>query len=531
MSYMSRRLFLLVCAAACVVFGLPLYAGSLQVTVNGGLYAQYNQQELSGLSHSIPDTDFLNSSDTSLTIGVSLFDLLPLFIDAWELKVADGEGRVLLSCDDEDIAEALPYLFISPQGRDVTIHIIGEVLEETSASVWVSWEGVDLLKAEISAFADLHDMYIDVLEVPKISTKLVQTHRAGAPVPDLVMVQSDYIYELSGQDIIQPLDYINMDAYNPKGVEAFILNGHRWAVPIYFDTQLIIARSDRLSSYGLNLPEMSTLGDFEHLLIGVKNSLGTVPIAWNLYSAYWLLPFQFGFGKERLVESDKQVIVHDEASRKALTYLLSLIDRGLVDPFERDAMFSKFVDGKTPLMLSSSYMIPELERLAVPFELLPFPGSHDGQGFSPLLDFKGLSIPKKSRHPIVAKRLIQYLGSRGVQQRFTAATSKIPAVSAAAVDIPHWEVFEKSIERGEVIPADAGYAVYKNIMWNMLRFIINRDVGVDEGLERAQSLITAQLADIHTDGNQGENDEQEVTDTADVDSRRSVFDWLRNLWK
>lgn len=527
---MSRRLFLLVCAAACVVIGVPLYAGSLQVTVNGQSYAHYNQQELSGFSHSLPDTDFLNSNDAAVSSGVSLFDLLPLFIDAWELNVTDGEGRVLVSRDDEDIAEALPYLIISPQGRDLSVHIVGDVLEETTASVWLSWEGVDQLKSEISRFAGLHDVSIDVLEVPRISTKLVQTHRAGAPVPDLVMVQSDYIYELSGQDIIQPLDYISMDAYNPKGVEAFVSDGRHWSVPLYFDTQLIITRSDMLASYGVDVPEMNSLGDFEQLLMEVKNTLGTVPIAWNLYSAYWLLPFQFGFGKQRLVESDNQVIVHDEASRKALNYLLSLIDRGLVDPFERDAMFSKFVDGKTPLMLSSSYMIPELERLSVPFELLPFPGSHDRQGFSPLLDFKGLSIPKKSRHPVLAKRLIQYLGSIGVQQRFTAATSKIPAVTAAAVDIPYWDVFEKSVERGEVIPADAGYAVYKNIMWNMLRFIINRELGVDEGLEKAQALISAQLADIHTDGNQGETHEQEVADTADADSRRSVFDWLRNLW-
>ncbi|MGM0432636.1 MAG: sugar ABC transporter substrate-binding protein [Spirochaetota bacterium] len=514
------------------------FGAAVEVVVNGEHWSSFNTSQLKSLSYPIPESlhsRIINPSESEKadrTEGISLQELLPLFADAWRLEVG-GEKVVLM--EDSQLSEQLATLFYRLEDTQLTLHVTGEVLAEPAATVWVSWEGTDELKAEIQRFAQLHNADIEVLEVPNISAKLRQTHKAGGEVPDVVMVQSDYIYELSGGGMLQPLDYLDVDQYGPKGLKAFTLNTRQWAVPFYLDTQLMIAREDILSEAGWRLQDVKTLSDFEQLLISVKQHSEAAPASWNVYSAYWLLPFQFGFGKAYLVEPDKSVVVNDKASLEAVTYLLSLMESDLLVPFERDAMFSKFVSGQCALMLSSSYMLPELERLEIPFSVAPFPVNEStGSAVAPLLDYKGLAIPKKSRNPIVAKRLIDYLGGIGIQQRFPKAVHKLPSHKEVTLtDSPYHEVLTTSVERGTTIVPDVGYAVYKNIMWKLLRTIITGELSAREGLDKAQQLISAQLSDVFEDFQTKGDTKDEDGDTdedAAASSGGGFFTWLRNLW-
>jgi len=569
-------------------------AADVDVFVNDVHWRSYTEQELAALAYPVPQeyieqivnprdsydaapgnpenaADEVRSqsqAETEAVLAVSLGELFPLFIDAWELEIStdqaepESSGGTKRVIENQNLAEELFAMLyrIDDHPNDplndhknsrlettsTVLNISGEVLENPEASVWISWEGTDLLKEEIARFSRHHDAVIDVLEVPKISSKLVQSHKARADTADLVMVQSDYIYELSGGGMLQPLDYLDLSSYDSKGLHAFQLASRQWAVPFYLDTQLMIGRTDILSRAGCSLDAVKTLEDFERMLEQVKVHADVSPASWNIYSAYWLLPFQFGFGKERLIETDGSVTVNDESTEAAVSYLLHLIERGLLDPFERDAMLSKFVSGDCAVMLSASYMLPELERLGIPFSAAPFPvNASRGTAVAPLLDYKGLAITQRSRNPIAARRLLQYLGGIGVQQRFVPAVHKLPAVKDIPVYSPYKQELMLSMERGTAIMPDAGYSVYKNIMWKMLRTMITGQLSVSEGLDKTQRLISAQMADILIQ-NKGEQNEttQEHADTAenggsnessDKDGGRAVdgggfFGWLRKLW-
>ena len=369
-----------------------------------------------------------------------------------------------------------------------------------------------------------------------------------------------------------------LDSLDEKGRDAFNLFDRQWAVPFYYDTQVLICNTDILHIAGIEPEEIKTLADLERACAAIaavskkdaKTNRQFIPLTWNLYSAYWLLPFQLGFGKDRLIEDNGYVIVDDAPTKLALAYLLDLQEKGLLLANERDAMLAKFVAGKTGMMLSSSYMIPELERLGVPFAIVPFPTNQEtGRAVAPLQDYKAFGIPKRSRNPVMGRRLIQYLCGIGMQQRFPSSLSKFPALPVA-MDVekegpPYRQVLRENAERGYVVSPDIGYKIYKNVMWNMLRFILTGQLGIPEALAEAQRLITVQLEDQFAqlpekfstttskgeqvygqgkenpvDGSSGQKDGRlaqgedasstNLEDDAHTDYSRSVVDWLRNLW-
>jgi ABC-type glycerol-3-phosphate transport system substrate-binding protein len=552
-----------------------LLAESLQVSVNNTPYTTFTAQELEQLAYPIPSDamfTYIQSKEQGSALrkiqrGITLDELFPVMVEAWELQITRPDGTAY-TLKSPELAEELPFYVLLLESHEdanasFALNIVGEVSQDRSMEIWIGWEGVSQLKQEILRFANLHGVSIKSLEVPKISSKLVQTQQAGGNIPDVVMVQSDYIYELMQMDAIQPIDYIAHQHYNPQGVHSFNLFNRQWAIPFYYDSQVLICNSSVMEQAGIIPENIKTLADLERAGeairkiqsqgdIASKNFTPIVPLSWNLYSAYWLLPFQYGFGKEYLVEKDGGVIVDDPPTKAALTYLLSLIDRGILSANERDAMLANFVSGRTGMIFSASYMIPELERLDFPFQIVPLP-VHEvtGRQIAPILDYKGFAITKRSKNPILARRLIQYLGGVGVQQRFPQVMSKLPAWDTAMADNASTDLKQHIVKTGSKggyeIPPDFAYGIYKNTMWNMIRLILDRKLSVDEGLLEAQRIIDIQVSDQlerlpkgityeNTVGGRG-NETKEIkplgTNTQpsnDDNAGRGFINWLRKLW-
>ena len=562
-----------VCFAYMIIlacFASPLFGstGDVSLSVNGKAHKFYSFEELLPYSyplineHPLQVINPIDQSDSYL-FGITLDELFPILIDAWKLTVLiNGRGSAI---DNPMLAEELGNLAIVIGYQDKTgtvdllddtivIDIAGEQSTDRIVEIWLSWEGVEQLKDEIQRFADMHDITVKSLEVPKISSKLIQTQRGGGSLPDVVMVQSDYIDELVQANTIQALDYLKLDGFSTAGIDSFNLYRRQWAIPFYFDSQAIICNGDVFSRIGLNANDIRTLDDLEQAAAAVKtyaatHSVPIVPMSWNLYSAYWLLPFQYGFGKTHLIESDGTVDVADKPTVEAMEYLISLLDRSLLSANERDAMLSNFITGKTAMMLSASYMIGELERLGLSFFIVPFPvNQKTGAKIAPILDYKGFAITKRSKNPILARRLIQYLTGIGVQQRFTTTVNKLPALELAMqidqFDSQIRKAVKLSAAGGQCLPPDPAYGIYKNVLWSMIRLIIDRKFTVSDGLKEAQRLIDAQVQDVMDQlpdeyksvyaTHEGEThdektDVETVDDAADTDSG-GFFKWLRNLW-
>jgi len=481
--------------AICVILLAALAATTalaLPVSVNGAAWKSWSDAELRALAYPIPPA----SSGATPRRGVSLHEILPLMQTADRLEALGTRG--VSTFDGEGIADRLAGWYLAEtasgwllvaDGREVagvrSLSVAGERLDDTKLQVWVSWEGVDLLKSEIARFASLHGLAVSVLDVPQVESKLVAIIRGGGELPDAVMVQSDYLPTLTAAKALQPLDSLPLDRVTLKGRDAFRLAGALWAAPFTCETQLVF--------YNKNLyepPATWSLAAFESSAERLA-ARGVVPFSFNAYSAYWFASFQLGFGKASLVEKDGAIRVDDPASIRALDHLVDLQRRKVLEVLERDAMMSLFTTGKVACILSGSYSVPEFRSLSMDVGILPHP-------MPPLLDFKGFAVTRKSRHTLLARRLLEHLCGVGVQGRFCRAIYKIPANRdawpAIAAEDPDFGVLFEAVERGHSVPPDRAYTIYKNTMWKILRLAFAGEMGVREVLAAGQRTIDAQLA-------------------------------------
>ncbi len=495
-----ERRFRTVFLVAGLAFALLSSAAAFDLRLNGVSKSVPTDAGLRALSYAIP-------LKGSMGRGFSVSELLPPLVEAWEIGCAGPGGTRTWTGDD--LADRLSefYIvesgsggwdFLAPDGRVVSfssINVSGDPAQERELEVWLSWEGVPELKAEIERWASQAGVRVRTVDVPDTRSKLLAVLRGGGRVPDLVMIQSDNLPDLIESKALQPLDRIDSGHIAGKGGAAFAAEGKAWAMPFYFDAQLLFYNRRMLPGAP---PLLWTTADLEAMAAKIARA-GKTPLSWNLYSAYWLLPFARGFGKPSIADSDGGVRPDDRGTKEAIAWILSLIDDGLLEPLERDAMVARFASGEIAMILSGSYSIPEFERIGLDFGVAPYPiASPTGKPIAPLLDFTGFAMTRSTRSPVTARRLLEYLSGVGVQQRFSAALSKLPANSDA------WKVSEKtnryhaqlsrSAEIGAVIPPSAGYSIYKNTMWKILRFILSGSMKTDAALGEARRIIDANLA-------------------------------------
>ncbi len=502
---LSARAAAFAFVVAFLPFASPANLRALDISLGGRVIRSVPSSELESLSRP------LSLGPGAAEKTVALGELCPLFSELWRMEASSRTVRKVWEGDD--LGERLfdTQIAKSGSGWDLVlgaerlrgverVELSGERLTEKSLEVWLSWEGVPELKEEIASFAASHGVSVRVTEVPNTQTKLIALARAGGQMPDVVMIQSDYVPALAAARVIQSVEYLKTADLVPKGFDAFRHGGKYWAVPFYFDAQLVFYNR-RLA--GGDIPETWTTDDLERIATklagGARAANGLkAPMAWNVYSAYWLLPFMAGFGKSSILNPDDSITVDDAPTAAALSWLLDLAKRGLLEPAERDAMISWFASGRTAFILSGSYSIPEFTKIGIDFGVAPYPAlSATGEPLAPLLDFKGLAIGRRTTKPILARRLVQFMTSPGIQASFTAKLSKLPASKAAMessrTENRYYAQLKRSYDIGLVVPPAESYAAFKNVMWKLLRFCFTGQMDVATTLKTAAAQIAENL--------------------------------------
>lgn len=439
-------------------------------------------------------------------LGYSLGELFPPQLEAWRLQISSGTGnQTVLNADN--LGERLYDMYAVESGghwdlvldpgssgtrerfRGITaLALTGEPCPEKSIEVWVSWEGVPELKTTIRLWAERAGVTAKIIDVPSIKSKLITVLRGGGKVPDVVMIQSDYLPDLVEAGALQPLDGLRLPAAEAKGKKAFENSGKLLGVPFYCDTQLVFYSTKLVKQ----APDPDwTLDDMERL---AKNSGAQVGAAWNAYSAYWFLPFVIGFGKDSILGTRGNMDVRHPAYSQALSYLKDAINRHFLTPMERDAMMAYFTSGKAAFILSGSYSVPEFKRLGVPFGVAPFPlVSAGGKRLSPMLDYKGWAITRATKNPVLSRRLVQYLSSPVVQAAFCAPQGKLPAAAAAwsvlPTGDPYLATIQASWEAGVAVPPDPVYGDFKNASWKLIRLFLDGSINADETVSALATIL------------------------------------------
>lgn len=441
------------------------------------------------------------SYDNQWLTGISLLETLPLMEEVYYMEIIYDQGTIIL--ENDNLAEYWADSYFIEKNLQTNLlfkdrlyeniselRFHGSPMEANELKIWLNWEGINEIKAEIKRFASFHKLSVNTVEVPRPESKLISVVRARGELPDLVMLQSSAVESLVQSRSIQNLDYIHFSDLLDMGRQAFTLDNRLWGMPFYFDTQIIFYNKDLI-------PELSdiewTLEEMESQAEKLKNR-NIYPMVWNAYSVNWFVPFQIAFGKTDLISLEGEITVDEPYSRKALEYIIRLKAEELLVPMERDAMNALFISGKIGMIMSGSYSIPHFESLDLNFGILPFPlNMETGRNLSPLLDFKAFSMTRQTRSPILARRMLQYLSSPGVQQRFCPEISKLPGrnniLNIPEIDYGYLSILKNTVEAGTVIPPQHVYSIYKNNMWKLLRFALSGKMSVEETLSQGQKLM------------------------------------------
>lgn len=437
--------------------------------------------------------------------GYSLGELFPPQLEAWRLDLDTAAGPATITADD--LGDRLFDLFLVQTARNwdlvldektsgqrrrisgiVSMQLHGEPCPEKNLEVWLSWEGVPELKAEIRRWADRAGVTVKAVDVPSIKSKLITVLRGGGKVPDVVMVQSDYLPDLADAGALQALGGLRLPPTAARGRTAFVLAERLLAAPWYCDAQLVFYSTHLVRT--APRPDW-TLADMEQMAAASGAQVGA---AWNAYSAYWFLPFVVGFGKDGITGPGGRMDVRHPAYARALSYLGNSVTRGFLTPMERDAMMAYFTSGKAAFILSGSYSVPEFRRLGIPFGVAPFPlVDAGGRRLAPMLDYKGFAITRTTKSPVLSRRLIQYLSTAAVQASFCAPLGKLPADQDAwslmPAGDPYLEAVQASWEAGVAVPPDPVYGVFKNASWKLIRLFLASSTRVDETINALATIL------------------------------------------
>ena len=491
----SSRCACAVILFVCTLFPIVVPVSALDVRLNGSIVSSGTEFARYARPH---------AADGRRVRGVSLGELVPLMFEVAGVEIDHAEGVSRLSGSRlvEDLFEIVVFhdseaYHLAHSGmvyRDLSgVAVQGETIEVDDLSVWLSWEGTDMIETELRRFGGIFGLSVDTTTVPDTGSRLSATERARGEQADVVLIQSDYLPDLLEFRTLQPLGNVRAAQARDPAVTAFLTDGQLWARSVYFDSHLVFYNPELVST----TPRADwSLAELESEAQRLRGHV-EVPLAWNAYSAYWLSPFVLGYGKDALVDADGRVRMNDRPTQLALERILAMVDRGTLIPMERDAMTSYFTSGRAAFILTGSYSIPSFERLGIPFAVTSFPRIRStGRAVAPFLDFKGFAVTRRTRHPILARRLVEYLSSPAVQAAIALPTRKMPASPSAWPLVeeghPYAQALMESYRIGVPVPNTRGYTTYKSLMWRMLRFVFDGRMSVEAMLLQSDRMLTAQ---------------------------------------
>ncbi|RKX37608.1 MAG: hypothetical protein DRP19_01115 [Thermotogae bacterium] len=425
----------------------------------------------------------------------------------------NGEDFVLLKVDPIEATQWFKTLYLSnrseswdlsSEASNISFRNVANIninclqIHSDQIDIWFSWEGMETFLKIANSFHKLYpEISLRVHYVPKIIEKMLTVYKAGGDLPDIVLVKNDSLGVFFNMGVVEPvsqlMNYLKA-RLNSSALEAFQIHGEFYAVPFYFDTQVVFYNPALLEKGNIDLP--SGEYTFEDILAdaAILNQLdGIYGLSFNPYSGYWFPAFHYAYGKENLIE-DGKVILDDKATRKTLTVLDDILNEmGVCKPFEKNAMITLFKEGKIGFMFFGTFIIPDFEKSGIEFGVLPYPRVKETNRYlTPALDYKGFAVLKGKLRPSVTL-FLEYLTRGDTQKEFCVTLRKFPCnknlmENIATTDNVYRAAYLSSL-RGKPLPSDPLFERYQKAVVAMTQLYLKHKASLEEVCRSAQKYV------------------------------------------
>ncbi len=335
----------------------------------------------------------------------------------------------------------------------------------------------------------------------------------------------NHVYDVVLIDLIWVMDFIRKGYLDslPAGLEekvqsgiipqiysAFSYRNKLWAVPFLADFQLLYINTDLMRKAGYTRPPATLEKYVEIAESAKKKGLLKYPLfdSWSRQEAlvceYTWLTGAFG---GTLTGKDGRIDLLTDASEDALRFMVSLLERGLMNPYslKADEMINAevFLAGDSMFTTNWTFMSDLIKKSDQPVKnswmpaLLPVAEStleKTGRETASVSGYEGLGVLSVSQHKKSAWDFIEFLSRPGFQKKHLDYMSVWKSVwndRNTLKNDPFIKLKEKQIKEVVSRPVAPDYKRLSSIMQRWIYKALLLDISPREALKCAQREIDA----------------------------------------
>ncbi len=342
--------------------------------------------------------------------------------------------------------------------------------------------------------------------------KIVSSASSGKPLYDIALIDLIWVKDFVHNRYIEPLP-VKMEVNVKKGIvpeiySSFAYSKRLWAVPFHADFQLLYINRYILKKGGYSEPP-KTLKELVSMSEAIKKrGLLLFPIfdSWNKQEAlvceFTWLTGAFG-GK--LNRDNGRIVVDSPQSIKALTYMLSLLDKDLINPYslQADEMFASevFLSEDCAFTTNWTFLLEQARKTGLPVKdhweaaLIPVSGEFMGKNgsvTSSISGFEGLGVMANSEKKEAAWSFIDFLSSPEFQQEhldYMSVWKKVWSTALTVKSDPYINLKEEQIRGVVNRPSAVNYKEISTIIQKWLYNALQGNTSPEDALHNAQKEI------------------------------------------
>ncbi|MFP4497306.1 MAG: extracellular solute-binding protein [Vulcanimicrobiota bacterium] len=371
----------------------------------------------------------------------------------------------------------------------------GDPGPQPDLAMWTGMGGEELiaLKEITERFNSESGLYVSVINVPFNELRI--KYQIAAPAgqgPDLLSGPQDWIGALATADLITPLSQVEFtpeqrNKYNPIGLENMTYNREIYGIPFFLETIAVIYNTDIIKvppeTMDQLIQDAVTYNDRD------QNKYGFFFEVNNMYFAW---PFLAGYGAEIFAEKDgklqvDKVLLNSPETIEGLRLLSGLKNKYDIIPSgaTTDMMNGIFYERNMPFCLNGPWMLGEIKKKEIPFDVMPLPVLPNGQPPRPFVGVQGIMLNKQAKNRDLAVRFMHFLNRPENQKILCLAAGRIPSRYDTLEELHEFEAihkFAKAAELGTPMPNHPAMNAVWTPMNEALTLIINDGIDPEKVL-------------------------------------------------
>jgi multiple sugar transport system substrate-binding protein len=390
----------------------------------------------------------------------------------------------------------------------------GSRSQQRLVTVWAMGREGEVVAELLPQFTREHpDIEVRVQQLPWTAAhQKLLTAFAGEATPDVCLLGNTWIPEFAALKALEPLDealahsgVVQREDYFPGIWDTNVVGGALYGVPWYVDTRLLFYRRDLLAQAGFPDPP-KTWREWSRALAAIKELVGSerysVLLPLNEFEPLMVLALQQG--DPLLRDGGRYGNFESPGFRRAFAYYLDMFRHQWAPPvgsIQISNVWGELGRGYYSFYINGPWNIGEFRRRLPPEQqgswmTAPMPGP-EGPGAS-VASGASLVIFRRSRHKDDAWRLVEFLSTPEVQQRFYDLTGDLPPRRSSWVEPTlagnvYARAFREQLERVKPTPKVAEWERIMTAMQLMAERVVHGDELPEEGMRQLDRDVDAML--------------------------------------